>query len=58
MAETRPPCPQCAASNPTVVEFGLFSLPDAKIDELLVNGWGAPENFVWQCSSCKHEWAV
>lgn len=58
MAETRPTCPQCAAPNPAVVEFGLFALADAKVDELLVAGWGSPENFVWQCQSCKHEWAV
>jgi hypothetical protein len=58
MAETRPPCPQCAAPNPAVIEFGLFALADAKVDELLATGWGSPENFVWQCQSCKHEWAV
>lgn len=58
MAATRPQCPQCAAPNPAVVEFGLFSLPEAKVDELVANGWGSPENFVWQCGSCKFEWGV
>ena len=58
MAATRPACPQCSAPQPAVIEFGLFALPDPKVDELLVSGWGSPENFVWQCGSCKSEWAV
>jgi hypothetical protein len=41
-----------------VIEFGLFALPEAKVDELLASGWGDASNFVWQCSGCKHEWAV
>jgi hypothetical protein len=40
------------------VQFGLFALADAQVDEYLATGWGTPENFVWQCQSCKHEWGV
>ena len=58
MATSRPQCPQCASPSPAVVEFGLFALADSKVDELLASGWGSPQNFVWQCSTCKHEWAV
>ena len=58
MAETRPPCPQCATPNPAVVEFGLFALPDARVDELLASGFDNPANYIWQCLSCKNEWAV
>lgn len=58
MPATRPACPQCSTPHPAVIEFGLFALPDPKVDELLANGWGEASNFVWQCQSCKHEWAV
>ena len=58
MPATRPQCPQCATPNPAVVEFGLFALADSKVDELLASGWGSPENFVWQCAGCRHEWGV
>jgi len=58
MAAPRPACPQCSTPHPSVIEFGLFALADAKVDELLVSGWGSAENFVWQCAGCKFEWAV
>ena len=58
MAATRPACPQCSTSHPAVIEFGLFALPDTKVDELLASGWGDAGNFVWQCTSCTHEWGV
>ena len=58
MAATRPQCPQCATSNPALVEFGLFALDDTTVDELLTTRWVSPENFSWQCGNCKHEWGV
>ena len=58
MAATRPQCPQCSAPSPSVVEFGLFALPDAAVEQHLAAGWGDTSNFVWQCQGCKFEWGV
>ena len=62
MADARPACPQCGASDPAVIEYGLFALTDKQVDAFLADGWTstgmAISDFVWQCASCKHEWAV